>query len=399
MRIHELLPNRSLRSGFLEAVSSFSDLAVLEFGPEGTTHYWASTVPRITPLAYTSGILETDVIFGKTTRYEAAVRELIQKPLGGLILLSSCVSDIINADLCSIAAKIQKESSVPLVAVDKLRLDWDYTRGFQLAYDTIAKNLSRLCPAADPIPGSVAILGLHPTDYRGLSDFTEVKRMTEEILGLTCLNKPDGTLPLSSLSKASCLLVLRREALPLAEAVSRQSGTPFRFAQPYGPAASRELLSAAAEMTGASCEDGPVFEQDWEDALEAAELLRSRLRQTGCRHAMVHADADRAEALGKFFRQECGLPQVTLPNTTEEKRRDGLLPLSSQEELLSLVRRDPPSFLLTDEVFCQALQGACPLMLFSAPLLTRKDLCRHAPFMGLRGTAFLAEAILNLPLG
>ena len=396
MKIHELLPNRSLRSGFLEAVSSFSDLAVLEFGPEGTTHYWASTIPRISPLAYTSGILETEVIFGKTSRYEAAVRELIQRPLGGLILLSSCVSDIINADLCSIAARVQKETTIPLLPVDKLRLDWDYTRGFHMAYDLIAQNLDRLCPQAQPQPGTAAILGLHPSDYRGLSDFTELKRMLEQILGLTCINEPDGTLPLSGLGKASCFLVLRHEAMPLAQAITRRFGTPCQFVQPYGLAASRQILTVTASMTDTSYRENPVFLQDWEDAQESADLLRAKLRQAGRQHVMIHADVDRAIALQHFFQTECGVPQVTLPNSTQEKHGDGLLQLSSEEALVQLIRQEPPALLLTDEVYGQAVSGVCPVLLFSSPLLTRKDISRHSPFMGLRGTTLLAESAINL---
>lgn len=395
MKIHERLPNRSLRSGFLEAVSTFSDLAVLEFGPEGTTHYWASTISGISPLIFTSGILETEVIFGKTTRYEAAVRELIQRPLGGLILLSSCVSDIINSDLCSIAAQIQKETSLPLMAVDKLRLDWDYTQGFHLAYDLIARNLDRFSHP-EPQPGTVGILGLHPSDYRGVSDFTELKRMLEEILGLCCLNRPDGTLSLSDLGKASCFLVLRHEAMPLAQAISDRFGISCRLVQPYGPAASRQMLDLTAHMTDASYADNPVFRLDWEDALEAVSLLRAKLRQTGSCHVMIHADADRAAALGRFFREECAVPRVTLPNCTQEKHGDGLLRLPSEDAVLQLVRQDTPSVLLTDEVCAQALSGRTRVLLFSAPLLLKRDINRHAPFMGLRGTAVLAEAILNL---
>ena len=117
MKVYEALPPASVRLGFYRAAAPWKDVAVVEFGPEGTMHYVQSNVRGESSHFFATGLKEGQIIFGDTENLEKAILEIDGQLHPGLIIvMSSPVSEIIGADLRAVCFKMQPNVCAHLIA-------------------------------------------------------------------------------------------------------------------------------------------------------------------------------------------------------------------------------------------------------------------------------------------
>lgn len=398
MKLYEVVPKRSVRQGLFESLSAFDGVSAIEFGPEGTMHYLSVALSGGKTGIYTSGLREKDVIFGDTGELEKAVLEIDSRVRPEfLVLVSSCVSEIIGADLKAVAARLNGRTGAELMAADNLSLDMDYSDGCALAYQMIA---AKMLPLSQEVreEGTYLILGLYENDYRGKSDFRELRQLLTQYMGLTCLNKTGGRVEIQRLGKASFHVVVRQEALVLAKELERRYGIPYIYPAPYGAAGTRRFLDRAAGLTGNTYRDSDLFREDYETAGNAIRSLKRYLGRKKRFSVLLYGGYDRVAGLTEFLKKECGIPEVT--GICRQNRFDLLhdvtvLPDREEAEFLRLTEEIAPDVFLGDGIYCRHFSGKYRVLQIQSPSLDTADLCASAPFMGLTGAAGLAEALIN----
>ena len=136
MKVYDALPPASIRAGFYRAAGPWKDVAVVEFGPEGTMHYVQSNVRGETGHFFATGLKEKQIIFGDTTNLEQAILEVDRRLKPGLmIVMSSPVSEIIGADIRAVCYKMQPKVQAVLAVWDQLPVEADEFLGKRKAYE------------------------------------------------------------------------------------------------------------------------------------------------------------------------------------------------------------------------------------------------------------------------
>lgn len=139
MKVFESLPDLSARIGFLKTVANWKDAVSIEFGPEGTMHYIQSDIAGYTENLFTTGIRESEIIFGDTRRLEQAILDLDRDLKPRIIfILSSPVSQIIGADLRGLIEKINRQVEAKLLVWENIATESIEEEGRVKAYKEVA---------------------------------------------------------------------------------------------------------------------------------------------------------------------------------------------------------------------------------------------------------------------
>lgn len=383
MKVYEALPPASVRLGFYRAAGPWKDVAVVEFGPEGTMHYVQSNVRGESSHFFATGLKERQIIFGDTENLEKAILEVDEQLHPGLmIVMSSPVSEIIGADLRAVCFKMQSKVHAQLMAWDPVPVAGNEAQGKTIAYEKAAaylKKIDSILPAVEK--NGVLVLGLSEVDYNGISDLNEIRRMLMDWFGLKLLNDAFGRYALSDAKKAQFVWVVDQEALPLASTFKELWGTPWHYSVPYGFSVCRELVHVIEQTIGIS------HQVQWEKDIQEAELIlrqfRTGLESRRKRRIFLDIRPARMKSLETFLATELGMEVYCPSAQTSALSTDGAV-IKNPE-----IHKD--DILLASGLLC-ALHPENNAFCMDDPVVRHKTFSHHLPLMGLRG----AENFLTL---
>jgi len=144
-----------------------ADAIHIVHGPIGCAAYtWdirgaLSSGPELHRISFSTDMQEKEVIFGGEKKLEAALRELIAKyqPKGAFVY-STCVAGVIGDDIEGVCKKIEKDVSIPVIAVKSEGFKGNKRAGYSAA-----------CQALDKLVGTGDTTGISPLSINILGDF------------------------------------------------------------------------------------------------------------------------------------------------------------------------------------------------------------------------------------
>lgn len=249
-------PVPSDRMAIISTLLNIEDAVVLEYGPEGTTHFSMNFFNKLgqdyPDRLFTTGVDDSDIIMGSTEHLERGILELdaLYSPKA-IFVLTSSVTSIIGTDIAGICDSLQSKVQSRLIPVNTSGLGADYSAGLRKIYLQLAELFVQ--PDAAKQKGRYNILGASPLHYRAESDICEITRLLREGFGcelLHCLAMNMTTEALAELSSAELNIVLTAEAVPSAEYLQSVTGTPYVYLPPYGYSQTKEFLNSVAAVIG-----------------------------------------------------------------------------------------------------------------------------------------------------
>lgn len=249
-------PVPSDRMAIISTLLNIEDAVVLEYGPEGTTHFSMNFFNKLgqdyPDRLFTTGVDDSDIIMGSTEHLERGILELdaLYSPKA-IFVLTSSVTSIIGTDIAGICDSLHSKVQSRLIPVNTSGLGADYSAGLRKIYLQLAELFVQ--PDAAKQKGRYNILGASPLHYRAESDICEITRLLREGFGcelLHCLAMNMTTEALAELSSAELNIVLTAEAVPSAEYLQSVTGTPYVYLPPYGYSQTKEFLNSVAAVIG-----------------------------------------------------------------------------------------------------------------------------------------------------
>ena len=269
------LPSNSCRSagctltGALSVTTHVRDAITVVHGPQGCTHHNFSLLhatgldnDRIAlPPLVSTGLSETDVIFGGEGALDRTLDMVIARDPGAVFVLSTCIVDTIGDDIGSVCGT---KAGMPVIVVP--------TAGFLGGSFQAGVNnaLIALTSMAGPVEenGRVNIIGEKNLEYEVEENFAEVSRLLA-LLGLSVNVRFVHDLAADRIASlgAARLNVLRDPSLiPVGEALQERFGTPYIPAYPVGIPGTVTFLESVAGACGIDCrhavEDEHAFRQE-----------------------------------------------------------------------------------------------------------------------------------------
>ena len=249
-------PVPSDRMAIISTLLNIEDAVVLEYGPEGTTHFSMNFFNKLgqdyPDRLFTTGVDDSDIIMGSTEHLERGILELdaLYSPKA-IFVLTTSVTSIIGTDIAGICDSLQSKVQSRLIPVNTSGLGADYSAGLRKIYLQLAELFVQSDAAKQK--GRYNILGASPLHYRAESDICEITRLLQEGFGcelLHCLAMNMTTEELAELSSAERNIVLTAEAVPSAEYLQSVTGTPYVYLPPYGYSQTKEFLNSVAAVIG-----------------------------------------------------------------------------------------------------------------------------------------------------
>ena len=244
-------------TGALSVTTQVRDTVTIVHGPKGCTHHNFSLLhatgldnEHITlPDLISTGISETDIIFGGEGALERTLDMVAERNVGGIFVLSTCIIDTIGDD---VEAVCRRHYNVPVIPVPTAGfLGGTFQNGVNNALNAIADT-------AEPcLPGWGAnIIGEKNLEYEVDENYAEVTRL------LTALGIPvnlrflrDCSLADVARLGAARLNILRDDDLcPVGKRLQQRFDTPFISSFPVGLAGTINFLETVAVSFGVNCE-------------------------------------------------------------------------------------------------------------------------------------------------
>lgn len=337
MPLYRYYPIPGDRMGFLWCATQVSGLAILEYGPMGTTNFATRHMGDAAPI-FSTHINNHILTFGETKDLRAAIRELdaSQKYQAIVVSLSSSTA-ITGFDMEGFCMEMEDEISVPLIPLDLSSLGADYTVGMEKAMKLLVERFAR--PAARK-PGTYNILGCCDDEYMIANDLEAIKALLEHAFGMQCrMTYPFATSveEISRASEAEINVVLRQEALPAAKWLQKKFGTPYLLADCYGMEGTWTLLAQTEELVGRKSQAAlpPV-----------PELLPEEFRK---KRTLILGSRCSAAALARVLRVELGMEQVEVMCFSRQTGEGGIPPYS-ESVLEEQMQAGKPEILLGNSV-------------------------------------------------
>jgi len=199
--------------------------------------------------APSSGITETEIVFGGTDRLHEQIKSTLELIEGKLyIVATGCMTEMIGDDAAGTVAEFASDGK-PVLAVSTPSFKGDSYRGYEIVLDGI---FNRYLPISEKKnPKLVNIFGLVPGYdplFRG--DLEEIHRLLTALgLKVNTFFTPGQTFEnLTSAPSAALNIVLSRVwGVELAEKFKERHGTPFLVTDlPIGPEATDQFLTEIA---------------------------------------------------------------------------------------------------------------------------------------------------------
>ncbi|MFZ0005880.1 MAG: nitrogenase component 1 [Methanoregula sp.] len=237
-------------TGALTVTTHVSDAITVVHGPGGCTHHNFSLLHATSldndfislPPLISTGLSESDVIFGGEAVLDRALDTVIARRPGAVFVLSTCIVDTIGDDVGMVCST---KSGTPVFVVP--------TAGFLGGSFQIGVNnaLIALAGMAEPTQGNgkVNIIGEKNLEYEVDENFTEVSRLLS-LLGLSVNIRFVHDLTTTQIATlgAARLNILRDPSLiPVGEYLKERFKTPYIPAFPVGISGTIAFLESVAD--------------------------------------------------------------------------------------------------------------------------------------------------------
>ena len=240
-------------TGALSVTTHVCDAITVVHGPAGCTHHNFSLLHATSldndhvslPPLVSTGLSETDVIFGGEGALDRTLDQVIARDPGAVFVLSTCIVDTIGDDVGMVCGS---KAGVPVIVVP--------TAGFLGgSFQTGVNNaLVALAGLAEPATGNgrVNIIGEKNLEYEVDENFAEVSRLLT-LLGLSVNVRFVHNLTTRQIASlgAARLNVLRDPSLiPVGEYLRERFGTPYIPGYPVGISGTITFLESVAGACG-----------------------------------------------------------------------------------------------------------------------------------------------------
>lgn len=272
--------------GALDVLSEVrADLAIVVHGDRGCLPLGGGGDCR----TFSSDMRDLDVVGGGESRLEAAVRAVLafrDTLPEAIVVVSTCLSELIGDDLEDTAARIEAEHGVPVVPVRATGLR--PIKPVVVARRCIGALSSRFLPRVADVGDEVAFAGYPDVDGVFLPELRSVLASTGVPFG--SIWPEDGLKGLAGLARARCVFFPERAALgPIVKRLEDAGGREVvEHRAPVGVAVSGAFYRAiGARMGRAEAVEGAITRLEADAAVRVA---RFRERHAGRRVAACFGD-------------------------------------------------------------------------------------------------------------
>ena len=404
MALCRYLPTPSERMGAIWTLLSVKEAVVLEYGPAGTTHYSVSLFSsmNVSPNQnlFTTHMSEDDVIMGDVSRLEDALEEIDKNYAPKVIfVVASSVSSVIGTDIKGVCRYMQQQVNAKLIPVETGGFKGDYTVGLREAYHLFAEHL--IGKTGDTVPKSYNILGASPHAYRIQSDLNEIQSLMQEAFGYglhSVLGMDNSVSGLEALGNAEINLVLRTEALPVAQQMQEKYGIPYVYVAPYGYQGTEDWLKEIAEKIGGSPSDKmtETLRERRDTAIHFKMYARMYQSKTTLPHAAVMADYDTLQGFIQIFREILIQPTLcACPHSLQniESPDASIVVFENERMQIDTFKKLNHHIVLADEISLHLCNDTNTTLCVSFPLVHHGQIAQHLPLMGIRGMDYILESV------
>ncbi len=392
-------PVPSDRMAIISTLLNIEDALVLEYGPEGTTHFSMNFFNKLGQdypnRLFATGVDDSDIIMGSTEHLERGILELdaLYSPKA-IFVLTSSVTSIIGTDIVGICDSLQSKVQSRLIPVNTSGLGADYSAGLRKIY----LQLAELFVQHDIAKQSKRynILGASLLHYRAESDICEIARLLREGFGyelLHCLAMNMTTEALAELGSAELNIVLTNEAVPCAEYLQSVTGTPFVYLPLYGYSQTTDFLKSVAAVINKSVKEA-VLQRLEEKNRRLKMLLNSPLMNRTPGTVFLKGDYDAVKGLGAFFKElRFNVAHSVCAHKITGTAAEGIEYFKEEKEYLQLLKDIHHCLVLSDEDTMAKADATNLKICVSHPCFSHRTIASHLPFMGEWGADMLFEYI------
>jgi nitrogenase molybdenum-iron protein alpha/beta subunit len=240
-------------TGAISVTSHVRDAVTIVHGPRGCSHHnvsllhatWLDNDRAILPDLVSTGVSETEVIFGGEEALRQAIGHAAGRNARAIFVLSTCIVATIGDDVESVCSE---EYGLPVIPVPTAGfLGGTFQNGMNNALIALAG-----CAGPCPKDGGVNVIGEMNLEYEVEENFAEIARLLA-LSGLSVNLRfvHDITYPGLSTVGAAQLNILRSPALiPVGQYLRDRFGTPFVPSFPHGLSDTLSFIRSTAEACG-----------------------------------------------------------------------------------------------------------------------------------------------------
>lgn len=392
-------PVPSDRMAIISTLLNIEDAVVLEYGPEGTTHFSMNFFNKLGQeypnRLFTTGVDDSDIIMGSTEHLERGILELdaLYSPKA-IFVLTSSVTSIIGTDIAGICDSMHSKVQSRLIPVNTSGLGADYSAGLRKIYLQLAELFVQ--PDAAKQSKRYNILGASLLHYRAESDICEIARLLREGFGyelLHCLAMNMTTEALAELGSAELNIVLTNEAVPCAEYLQSVTGTPFVYLPPYGYSQTTDFLKSVAAVIGQPVKEA-MLQRLEEKNRRLKMLLNSPLMSRTPGTVFLKGDYDIVKGLREFFKElRFNVAHSVCTHKITGAAAEGIEYFKEEKEYLQLLKDIRHCLVMADEDTVAQADMTNFKVCVSHPCYSHRTIANHLPFMGEWGADMLFEYI------
>ena len=392
-------PVPSDRMAIISTLLNIEDAVVLEYGPEGTTHFSMNFFNKLGQdypnRLFTTGVDDSDIIMGSTEHLERGILELdaLYSPKA-IFVLTSSVTSIIGTDIAGICDSLQSKVQSRLIPVNTSGLGADYSVGLRKIYLQMAELFVQ--PDVAKQSKRYNILGASILHYRAESDICEIARLLREGFDyelLHCFAMNMTTEALAELGSAELNIVLTNEAVPCAEYLQSVTGTPFVYLPPYGYSQTTDFLKSVAAVINKPVKEA-VLQRLEEKNRRLKMLLNSPLMSRTPGTVFLKGDYDAVKGLGEFFKElRFNVAHSVCAHKISGTATEGIEYFKEEKEYLQLLKDVHHCLVLADEDTMAKADATNLKICVSHPCFSHRTIASHLPFMGEWGADMLFEYI------
>lgn len=386
MSLTRFLPMPSDRMGILWTLLSINDAIILEYGTAGTTAYASNILQMsgnsIENRLFTTSMNEDNVVMGDTKILEDKIRFLDEKYRPKVIfVMASSVSSVIGADVKGVVTLMQDDVNAKLISFTEGGFGSDYSKGIQLAYSKIVKELS---VKQYDVEKTFNIIGATSLDNNTYDDVEEIKSLMKENFDLevnTVLSYNTTINKIESMSKASLNIVLSYEGLESAKILNERFGMPYVYGLPIGYEGTSKWLNDIGRELGCDMSD---------------EIQSSNTPRVCLKNAVIYADYDKAVALERFL-GEIGIGEITTicpHNIKKTKDKTGVKYFKTEKEKLDIFKSLNNTLILGDNILSKAANSTNHHICVNSLLVDERG--NNTNILGIKGADYLIRCINNI---
>lgn len=260
-------------TGALSVTTAVRDSASIVHGPAGCAHHNFSLLHTIAldqdaitfPRIISSGMLDTEVVFGGEDALHAAIRSAVGQGVSSVYVLSSCIAETIGDD---VAGACSRDWGVPVIRVPTAGfLGGSFQKGVNNALAAIAAT----APCSDRAgpPGRVNVIGEKNLEYEVEENYAEVARLLS-LLGLSVNLRFVRHITASDVErlKDASLNILREKGMEqTGNELAARFHTPYLDSFPSGLSATTGFLVNAGVSCGVDYQEAVAREQEYQRAV------------------------------------------------------------------------------------------------------------------------------------